>query len=293
MQQRSPASVSPSARATSHSAGKHADQPTGAARARRKAAAAKAEEQATGNPPAEAVEATLPQRQERPKRGPQGSGPVAAIIIDDVGYSLEALKPFLAVDAPLTFSVLPDRPRTSELVRELTRDGRCVMVHLPMEPLSKRTDLEPATIRVGMSRRDIQKAVAKALQAVPGACGVNNHMGSRATADRDVVEAVMEVVRDHGLFFVDSVTGSHSKIPQVARAMGVPVARRDVFLDADSPPSADTVAKRMAELGGVAVRNGAAIGIGHVRPATADGIRNGLSALQKRGVRLVPAADLF
>ncbi len=221
------------------------------------------------------------------------TGPVAAIILDDVGYSRRALEPFLAIDAPLTFSLLPDGGYTPALARELSRNGRCIMLHLPMEPEGDRKDLEPSTIKVGMSAEEIKRRVNMALAAVPGAQGVNNHMGSRACTDADVVRAIMEVIRERGLFFVDSVTSPRSKILEGANALGVPAAKRDVFLDADTPSSADTVAGRMAELAAVASRDGTAIGIGHVRQATAEGIRMGLVAFEQRGVGIVPASDLF
>jgi len=227
----------------------------------------------------------------KPPRHPGGPG--AAIIIDDVGYSRRALEHFLAIDAPLTFSFLPDGGYTPTIARELSRSGRCVMIHLPMEPEGDRKDLEPSTIRVGMSVEEIKRRVNTALAAVPGARGVNNHMGSRACTDADVVRAVMEVVRERGLFFVDSLTSPRSRILEVANALGVPAAERDVFLDADTPSSADTVAGRMEELATVASRNGTAIGIGHVRQATAEGIRIGLAAFERRGVNVVPASDLF
>jgi polysaccharide deacetylase 2 family uncharacterized protein YibQ len=215
------------------------------------------------------------------------------VIIDDCGYSRQALEPFLEVAAPLTFSFLPDGASTPALARELSGQGRCVMLHLPMEPQSPRGDLEPGTIKVGMASDEVRSAVTRALERVPGAQGINNHMGSRATADRDVVSAVMDVVRERGLFFVDSATGPHSKIAEVAGRLGVPVVQRDVFLDADSPPNADAVARRMAELAALAARRGTAVGIGHVRPATAEGIRKGLAALEESHVQLVPASDLF
>lgn len=221
------------------------------------------------------------------------SGPVASVIIDDVGYSRRALEPFLALDVPLTFAFLPDGGYTPTLARELSRSGHCVMLHLPMEPEGDRKDLEPSTIRVGMSTEEIKRRVKTALAAVPGARGVNNHMGSRACTDADVVRAVMEVVRERGLFFVDSLTSPRSRVLEVADALGVPAAKRDVFLDVDIPSDPDTVAVRMEELATVASRKGTAIGIGHIRQATAEGIRSGLAAFERRGVKIVPASDLF
>ena len=58
----------------------------------------------------------------------------AAIVIDDMGRDLEAAHKLLALDYPLTFSVLPYLRYTQMTAQEAHRGGREVMLHLPMEP---------------------------------------------------------------------------------------------------------------------------------------------------------------
>ena len=58
----------------------------------------------------------------------------AAIVIDDMGHDLEAAHKLLALDYPLTFSVLPYCDYTQITAEEAHRGGHEVMLHLPMEP---------------------------------------------------------------------------------------------------------------------------------------------------------------
>ena len=56
-------------------------------------------------------------------------------------------------------------------------------------------------------------------------------MGSRATADSRVMEAVLATLRERQLFFLDSRTTPETIGYALARGMGVPTARRDLFID--------------------------------------------------------------
>jgi hypothetical protein len=167
------------------------------------------------------------------------------------------------------------------------------MLHLPMQPVDPSEPLEPHTIKVGMSDAEIATIVEDALARVPEASGVNNHMGSRATADRRVMDAVMAALAPKGLFFIDSRTGPHSVAMDAAEASDVPALGRDVFLDARGEQDAASVAANMQALAYAAARRGVAIGIGHPRPHTAEGIRRGLAAFRDAGVEIVSARSLF
>jgi polysaccharide deacetylase 2 family uncharacterized protein YibQ len=228
------------------------------------------------------------------RREPEAPGAGrAAIIIDDLGRSLDEAVPFLDIDADLTFSILPSSPRAEDVARRVAAEGRCVMLHLPMQPLDASQPLEPHTIKLGMSDAEIATIVEDALARVPEASGVNNHMGSRATADRRVMDAVMAALAPKGLFFVDSRTGPHSVAMNAAEAAGVPTLGRDLFLDARGEQDAASVAANMQALAHTAARRGIAIGIGHPRSHTAEGIRRGLEAFKDAGVEVVSACSLF
>ncbi len=216
-----------------------------------------------------------------------------AIVLDDAGMHLTELERALGVGRPVALAILPGLPNSQELARRAAAAGLEVLVHLPMEPedVHQAGRLGPLAVRVEMSEEEISEVVRQALRAVPGAVGLNNHMGSRATRDPRVMRAVLRVVREHGLFFLDSRTTPASSVEQVAREVGVPSLRRAVFLDND--PSPEAVRLQLRRLGEEALRQGSAVGIGHVnRPHTAEVVAEMVAELERTGVRFVPLRDL-
>ncbi len=136
-------------------------------------------------------------------------------------------------------------------------------------------------VEVGLGAAEIRSRVERALAVVAGARGVNNHMGSRATADAGAMRAVMDVLRPLGLYFLDSRTTADTVAEETARASGVPALRRDVFLDVVSEPEAIRRALDQAAARARAV--GSAVAIGHVHPLTIEVLETGVAAHRRRG----------
>ncbi|MDT8900218.1 divergent polysaccharide deacetylase family protein [Anaeroselena agilis] len=232
----------------------------------------------------------LPQKPERPTPPkPTGHGNLA-IIIDDFGYSGEMVAAFAAMPRPVTFSVLPYRPHSGEAASRALSAGHEVMLHLPMEPMAASEQSEASTIKVTMSDQEIRDITAKALKAVPGIIGVNNHQGSRATSDRRVMNAVLGVLKANNLFFVDSRTSAQSIAYDAARRAGLRSGMNEVFLDGRN--EGDYIKGQLRTAARLAVREGSAIAIGHARPATAVALREMIPELEATGVKLVYASQL-
>jgi len=216
-----------------------------------------------------------------------------AVVLDDAGMRLDELDRALRVGRPLTLAILPGLPHSEELARRARQAGLEVLLHLPMEPEDPElaSQLGELAVRVEMAEEDIVRTVRSALRAVPGAVGVNNHMGSRATADPRVMRAVLRALREDGMFFVDSRTTPKSSAEVVAKELGVRVARRTVFLDND--PSPEAVRSQIRQLVELARRHGSAVGIGHAnRPHTAEVLAEMVPEMERAGVRLVPVGEL-
>ncbi|MDP9024348.1 MAG: divergent polysaccharide deacetylase family protein, partial [Candidatus Eremiobacteraeota bacterium] len=177
----------------------------------------------------------------------------------------------------------------TQIAHDADAAGKGVMLHLPMEPLSG-ADPGPGRITVAMNDDAITAQVRDDLASVPLAAGVNNHEGSRATADDRVMRAVAAVLAERRLFFIDSRTGSASVAERDTRAAGIPTAGRDVFLDNVADVAAtEAQLRRAAQL---AKSQGSAIAIGHPRPTTLVAVRALLPELERDGVQLVLARDL-
>ncbi len=216
--------------------------------------------------------------------------PMVAIIIDDMGYHKKIGNELLTLPMNLTFSFLAAAPFTPELEEKAFQTGRVVLLHQPMEPKSKEWDPGPGAFFVGQSKEEQKRLFSINLQAVPHAVGVNNHMGSLYTEDREAMDAFMQLVQEQGLFFVDSFTSADSKGLVAARAAGVPSARRHIFLD--NVHSQDKICEQLKKLVHSAEENGWAIGIGHPNEATLAALTNCREKLLKR-VHLVSAQELL
>ena len=224
------------------------------------------------------------------------AGPRLAIIIDDMGHDRAPADELLALPIPLTISVLPHLPLSTEVAEEAFRRGDQVLLHLPMEPEAGSAGgpdgvtQEPIELRVGMSPGAVNATLAGMLDTVPHAAGVNNHEGSRATADAPLMQALMPDLRARNLFFIDSRTTAATVAYTTAEQAGVPAASRKVFLD--DTPTKEAVLAQLELAAKDAARDGSAIAIGHPHPATIAALAQEAPALESRGIRLVFASDL-
>lgn len=224
------------------------------------------------------------------KSRPEGR---VAVVLDDAGMRLEELEEALRVGRPVALAILPGLPHSQELARKAREAGLEVLLHLPMEPEDPTLARQIGAfgVRVDMSDQEIERTVRAALRAVPGAVGVNNHMGSKATADPRVLKVVLRVAAEEGLFFLDSRTTGKSSVEAVAKRLGVRWVARSVFLDHDPDPEA--VRDQVRRLVQVALQEGFAVAIGHAnRPRTAAVLAEMVGEMERAGVKLVPVSQL-
>jgi len=234
-------------------------------------------------PPREAP----PQKRVPPVTPPAGR-PRVALVIDDLGYDLALAEGFLALDAPLTVAVLPFSPHKQTVLDLARRHGKPVMLHLPMEPEEyPRVQPGPGALLATMTPDELLIQLRRNLQDVPAAVGVNNHMGSRLSQDSARLNQIFSVLKERGLFFIDSRTTDKTLAHQSARLLQVPFAQRDVFLDHHQ--DATFIRHQIEALIDRAEENGQAVGIGHPHPVTLEVLRERLPAIRQR-VDLVPAS---
>ncbi|MGE5582117.1 MAG: divergent polysaccharide deacetylase family protein [Bacillota bacterium] len=213
-----------------------------------------------------------------------------AIIIDDVGYVSQPADEMLKVPAPLTWAILPDAPYTKKY-RELAKaHGFEILLHLPLEPLDSNENPGPGVIKRGWTEEEVGDQLNQDLAEVPEAVGINNHMGSAGTSDDRLMEILMKEVKQRRLFFVDSMTTPGSVAEKYARLNQIPFAKRKIFIDNDQNLNSKKAALR--KLIKIALRDGPAIGIAHVRQGTAEAIMEMLPEFAKAGVEIVPVSEL-
>ncbi|HVM80693.1 MAG TPA: divergent polysaccharide deacetylase family protein [Stellaceae bacterium] len=213
-----------------------------------------------------------------------------AIIIDDMGLDRARSERAIALPGPLTLSFLAyarDLPQQTALAH---RNGHELMVHVPMEPTGHMLVADPNQLDVAMSREEVLTRLRWDLSRFDGFVGINNHMGSRFTADAPAMRPVLEELKARGLLFIDSRTTPSTAGAEVARELGVPHASRDVFLDYEVSIAA--VEQQLTELERVAQRNGSAIAIGHPHDQTLEVLQRWLRELPEKGLVLVPVSAI-
>ncbi len=242
-------------------------------------------------PPAERI---TPYAGKKPTPPPEKEKPLEsyiAVIIDDVGYPVNTIERFASFRGKITFSVLPFLTHSREYADLFHRKGFEIMLHIPMEPLSYPVD-DPGfgAIFTGDTKAAVEVKIQRMLDNVPHARGANNHMGSRATKDFQLMTWALSSLRERNMFFIDSLTTPASRAYDAARMLGIDTAKRYIFLDNQDDYS--SINTQFEKLKHVAVERGVAIGIGHIQSAHLIDVLNAqLPLLEKEHIALIFASE--
>ncbi|MGN7350845.1 divergent polysaccharide deacetylase family protein [Paenibacillus sp. 2003] len=216
-----------------------------------------------------------------------------AIIIDDVGNDMKGTAEILAMPVKLTVAVMPFLPTTKKDAIAAHEKGMDVIVHMPMEPKKGRPEwLGPGAITSNLTDEEVRSRVEKAIDDVPHAIGMNNHMGSKITSDKRIMSIVLDVCKERGLFFVDSRTNFRSVVGELAVSKNMPPVGNDIFLDDQN--SKQLIRKQLDLAAQRAIDKNICVVIGHVGHSgmnTSAVIRESVSRLQNQ-VQFVGIGDL-
>ena len=193
---------------------------------------------------------------------PAPDAPKIYIVIDDVGNSIEELKPFLSLPLPITFAVMPQRRYTRDTVELIRQAKKYYIMHQPMEPVG---DADPGVgaIYTGMSKEEVYATLDANLATLGGAPGINNHMGSKATADAETMRVLMEYLKKLDMFFLDSLTTGDSVAENIAAEISLPYMKRNsMFLDNER--EREYIERALRSGFSLAETSGRAVMIGHV-----------------------------
>lgn len=216
-----------------------------------------------------------------------------AIVIDDFGNNMEGTAEMLKLPIPFTVAVMPFLPSTKQDAQLAHDRGLEVILHLPMEPVrGKKSWLGPGAITTDLSSDEIHKRIVAAIDDVPYAIGINNHMGSKATADERIMKILIDICKERNLVLLDSRTTPKSVIGKIADSRGVPHADNQLFFD--DLYTYSHISKQMAKLKRLVHEREEVIAIGHVGPPgkkTAQVIKEAIPAIQKEAT-FVPISQM-
>ncbi|MDQ0059319.1 divergent polysaccharide deacetylase family protein [Paenibacillus harenae] len=213
---------------------------------------------------------------------PQSQKRFVAIVIDDFGNGMAGTEEMMKLPVKFTAAIMPFLPTTKQDAELSHKKGHDVIVHMPMEPnKGLRKWLGPGALTTDLSDEEVRKRVEAAIDDVPHAIGMNNHMGSKVTADERMMRIVLGVCKERGLFFLDSRTTYKTVVPKIAAELGVPLVSNDVFLD--DVYSVGHISKQISLLRKHMESHEIGVTIGHVGPSglkTASVLKQSIPVMQ-------------
>ncbi|MFY0639649.1 MAG: divergent polysaccharide deacetylase family protein [Bermanella sp.] len=213
-----------------------------------------------------------------------------AIVIDDLGNSLQSGLKAIALPADITFAVMPHRKHSKRLAERAARLGKDVILHAPMSTING-LELGAGALNESLSEQEFKTKLAFSLESIPFAKGMNNHMGSQLTTNSVAMMWVMEVLKEKQLFFLDSRTNAKSVGFSTAQTMGIPSASRDIFLDNEI--NIEHIHIQFKKAIRVAEKYGSAIAIGHPYKATITYLEHVLPQLEGTHISVHKISDLL
>lgn len=217
--------------------------------------------------------------------------PKISVIIDDIGMNISGSKEAVSLPAPLTIAILPYAEKAQEFASMAKEHGHELIIHTPMEAMSADVGLGSLALTSSLSEEEFQNEFDKILASFDGYVGINNHMGSKLTQDKEAMGRVMAKLKSHHLFFVDSRTIHTSVAAETAAEYGLPYAKRDVFLDHED--TAEYTQEALQKLERIATEKGSAIAIGHPKQVTIDALQVWIPDAKARGFEFVPVSALL
>ncbi|MGC6417182.1 MAG: divergent polysaccharide deacetylase family protein [Bradymonadia bacterium] len=213
--------------------------------------------------------------------------PRLTVVIADVGKEPALLDSMLALDQDVTYAVSVNEPYAGEVATKLTQAGREFIAHLPLEP-SVSDDMDgPAFLTRAMTLDEVKTQVRTFLNRVPGAVGADGHLGGGFTQSPRHVGALLEVLAETGLYFLDQRTSESASIQQQARALGIRSAARTHRIEA----AGTAVEAKLRAVEVALVLEGQALVIAEASPTVIGALKDWLKNLRKREIHLIRLSE--
>jgi polysaccharide deacetylase 2 family uncharacterized protein YibQ len=212
------------------------------------------------------------------------------IIIDDIGNNYELGNAMVELEGPLTLAFLPHTPYAKKLANKAYLREKEIILHAPMENTVKAA-LGLGALTQALTETELKQALRKAIASIPHVQGINNHMGSALTQNKQAMKWVMETLQDEQLYFIDSLTSANSVAYTLAQQQGLPSLKRHVFLDNDTSTAALTKQWQLALR--IAEKYGKAVLIAHPYTESHNFLAQKIPELVNQNIELVHASQLF
>ena len=209
-----------------------------------------------------------------------------SLIIDDLGQTQAGDSRALALPGPVTVAIMPDTPYATEFAREAHHAHKTVILHMPMDPATG-----PYAWHPDLPIEELEKRLNAALKKVPYAAGINNHMGSRMTAQPQAMAWLVEELQRRRLFLLDSRTSAQTVAAASAQRINLASVSRDVFLD--DVRTTEAVTAQLDTAIQLAKKQGSVVLIGHPYPVTLDVLERALPRLKAQGIEWIELRQMI
>jgi len=225
------------------------------------------------------------------KKKPQEK--MISMIIDDLGDNLEVLEAIINLSRPLDVAVLPFSLYAQQTAKKAQEHGLEVMLHLPLESINSENNDGDHLVEINsrMSPDEVLTTLRECLEILPEVKGVNNHMGSLITQNKEIMKIILAEIKSRDLFFIDSRTTEKSIAYRLAREMGLPCGQRDIFLD--SEVNRKSILSQIEKLIHLCQQRGRAIAIGHPYPETLNLLSEAITRIERAGIKIVPVSRII
>lgn len=213
-----------------------------------------------------------------------------AVVIDDMGISAKRTADISSLKAPITSSFLTYANNLDKQIKASINAGHEIMVHVPMEAQTNK-DVAPDVLTTKMTVPEIKNNLKKMLAKFKNVKGANNHMGSRLTEDKERMVAIMEVLKENNMFFLDSKTSAKSQAEVAAQNVGIGYDHRHVFIDNNNDKQ--YILGQLQKAENVAKKHGYAIAIGHPKSQTYEALKEWLPSLREKKIKLKKLSEII
>ncbi|RAX55339.1 hypothetical protein CCY99_01180 [Helicobacter sp. 16-1353] len=203
------------------------------------------------------------------------SKPKIVIIIDDIANKKQ-LEEIKKIDLKLTPSIFPISKNDKDMLK-MVNELDFFMIHLPLEA-KKYTD-ELDTIKVNDPDIKIQTKIENIKKTTPTIKYINNHTGSKFTANKDEMERLLNILDSHNIIFIDSRTTPDSKLNEIAKEQNRLILYRDIFIDNNL--DSHSLNNQLQEGVNLAKQRGYAILIAHPHKETLRALKQAKDSILK------------
>ena len=215
-----------------------------------------------------------------------------AILIEDFNFKAnQTTIDFLSFPEPLTISLVPYLKKSSWTAQAANEYKKEIIIHLPFESKIKRKNNPTSkTIMVHYPPERIRTIISNAIKAVPNFAGFANLHGSLALEDSRIMNIVLNEMKKHHGYFIDTRISKNSIIPDIATKKKLPYGEASAKIKEKSNISA--IEDQLKHYAVVAQKRSEILITAKASRQFIKALTNVLPILQENGVQLVYVSEI-